>query len=131
MTEDEIIFYNVSDAIEIQWKGRPPAPIDLPALYAEFKEKYFGDSIPTLSDDFVCTFLKLPFDAAGICYLADKAENLGVRKGIRINEKFREFPSEAKVALLHEMIHASGTTGHDAAFKLEIFGSEREFGETQ
>src|SRR6266403_5990198 len=108
MNEDDKIYYHVSDAIEIERRGQRVPPIDLAALYREFKEKYFGDSVPNLSDDFICVFLKLPYDAAGICFLEEDAVKLGIRKGIRINENLSAFPAEAKVALLHEMIHASG-----------------------
>jgi len=120
MNEDDKIYYHISDAIEIERRGRRVAPIDLAALYSEFKEKYFGDSVPNLSDDFICVFLKMPYDAAGICFLEEDAAKLGVRKGIRINQKFCEFPPEAKVALLHEMIHASGVKKHDDEFKVEV-----------
>ncbi len=121
MTKEEEIIYNHVRRIEIDRKGRPPAPMDLSAIYAESEsEKYFRDAVPCLSDDFICVFQKLPFDASGICFLADKASKLGIRKGIRINEKFKEFPPEAKVALLHEMVHALGATGHDSDFILQI-----------
>jgi hypothetical protein len=65
-----------------------------------------------------------PLDASGICCLEKDASKLGVRPGIRINEKLKEFPAEAKVALLHGMIHANGVRGHEVEFKfalLELF----------
>jgi len=43
-----------------------------------------------------------------------------VKKGIRINECLEKFRSETQVALLHEMIHATGIIGHGKEFKQEI-----------
>ena len=120
MNEDDKIYYHVSDAIEIERKGRRVPPIDLAALYSEYKNRHFGESIPDLSAEFVCTFVRLPYDAAGISLLEQDATKLGVRKGIRINEKLSDFPNETSVALLHEMIHVAGVRGHNAKFKLEV-----------
>jgi hypothetical protein len=94
--------------------------MDLPYYYKSFKDRFFGSSIPDLSDQFVCVFQKLPFDTAGITLLSEDAAKLKVRQGIRINEKLWVFPSEAKVALLHEMIHAKGLRKHSDDYQIEI-----------
>jgi hypothetical protein len=111
--EDEIVYWSVHAAIVRERAGKPPTPIDLISLYQEFKNKYFNDSVPELSQSFSCSFGKLPFDTFGICYLENDASKLGIGPGIRINEKLQEFPAEAKVALLHEMIHAAGVRKHE------------------
>lgn len=123
--EAEMVYWAVHAAIVRERAGRTPAPIDLASFYREFRDRYFDGSVPELSQDFVCIFSKLPFDASGICYLEKEASGLGITPGIRINEKFKEFPAEAKVALLHEMIHAAGVRKHEHDFKLaliELFG---------
>ena len=123
--EEEMVFWSIHAAISRERGNGTPIPLDLSALYHDLKEKYFGDAVPDVSDNFVCTFAKLPFDAEGLCYLEEDAARLGIKEGIRINEKLREFPAVAKVALLHEMIHAKGIRKHDHVFKtalLEIFG---------
>jgi hypothetical protein len=125
LSEDEEIYWDMYHAISQEMAGRVPDAVDLPLLYREFKDKYFGDSVPELSENFTCKFIKLPFDASGACYLEKDAARLGVKMGIRINEKFQEFPAEAKVALLHEMIHATGIRKHNDEFKralIELFG---------
>ena len=119
-SEEFNIYWAVSDMITIERKGGTPVPFDLPARYVEFKEKYFKGCVPDLSDDFICAFQKLPFDVVGITFLEEDAQKAGVRKGIRINEKLKEFPNEAQVALLHEMIHASGIKGHNVDFKTAV-----------
>jgi hypothetical protein len=123
--EDEMAYWSVHAAIVRERAGKTAAPVDLASLYREFKDKHFNGSVPELSQSFLCTFSKLPFDAAGICYLEKDASRLGIRPGIRINEKFKEFPAEAKVALLHEMIHAAGVRKHEHDFVvkiIELFG---------
>jgi hypothetical protein len=123
--ENEMVYWSVHAAVVRERAGEIPAPIDLAALYREFKDKYFNGSVPELSQNFICTFSKLPFDVAGICHLEKDASKLGIRPGIRINEKFKEFPAEAKVALLHEMVHATGVRKHESELKLvliELFG---------
>jgi len=125
LSEDEETYWDMYHAITQEMAGRVPQAVDLPLLYLGFKHKYFGDSVPELSENFTCRFIKLPFDASGLCYLEKDAARLGVKMGIRINEKFQEFPAEAKVALLHEMIHATGIRKHDDEFKrvlIELFG---------
>jgi hypothetical protein len=118
---DEYRIYNhVKDFLDIERaRNGVPIPFDLQIKYREF-QRYYGDKAPDISEDFVCVFQKLPFDVTGITILEAKAQQLGVRKGIRINEKLKEFPSEAKVALLHEMIHASGICGHGDDFKAAL-----------
>jgi hypothetical protein len=117
LSEDEEIYWDMYRAIMEERNGKTPEPIDLRFIYLEFKTKYFGDSVPELSEDFIVKFIKLPFDIAGASYLPEDAVKLGVKRGIRINEKLREFPAEVKVALLHEMIHAAGVRKHGDEFK--------------
>ena len=134
-SEESLIFDKLSDTIEIDRKGRPPTLFDLSSRYRELKKKYFNGSIPDLgpvpdlSQDFVCTFQELPYDAAGATLLGEEAKSIGVKEGIRINEKFQQFPSEATVALLHEMIHASGLKGHAKEFEkaLNILWERRAY----
>jgi hypothetical protein len=116
LTEGDKIYWDMYCAITEERGGQEPAAIDLRTLYLEFKTKYFGDSVPELSEDFTVEFLKLPFDVAGASHLPEDAAKFGLRRGIRINEKLQEFPAEAKVALLHEMIHATGIRKHEGAF---------------
>jgi hypothetical protein len=125
--EDEIVYWSIHAAIVRERAGMTATPIDLTSQYQEFKDKYFNDSVPELSQSFSCTFGKLPFDASGICYLEKDASRLGIGPGIRINEKLQEFPAEAKVALLHEMIHATGVRKHEHDFEVaiaELFGKK-------
>jgi hypothetical protein len=124
-SEEYRIFWSLSDTITCERKGLVPVPIELAELYVEFKQKYFSDSVPQLSEEFVCVYQELPFDIAGASLLGEDATKLGVKPGIRINEKFGGFVSETKVALLHEMIHATGLRGHEAgfvAFLVDLFG---------
>lgn len=123
MSEDEEIYWHIHDGIVIEYKGKAPTPMDALALaecYRNFKSRFFNSTVPDLSEDFICEFLKLPFDVAGITYLEQDAAKLGVKKGIRINEKLKEFPAEAKVALLHEMVHATGVRGHEDELKAAL-----------
>jgi hypothetical protein len=113
-TEEDRIYNWVADFCDIERvKHGTPAPLNLSDCYQLFKVKYFGSSVPELSAAFVCVFQKLPYDIAGITLLGEDAAKRSATEGIRINEKLREFPAEAKVALLHEMIHATGVRGHD------------------
>lgn len=48
--EKEEIYWDIHDAIICERRGRTPAPLDLESLYREFKGKYFGDSVPDLSE---------------------------------------------------------------------------------
>jgi hypothetical protein len=120
ISEEEEIYWHFYHAVVAERAGRTPAPVDLASLYQEFRSKYFDNLVPELSIDFVCTFSRLPFDLAGACCLEKEAAQLGVKKGIRINEKLREFPAEVKVALLHEMVHAKGIRGHGTDLKTEL-----------
>jgi hypothetical protein len=119
-SEDEEIYWDTYCAIMEERNGRPQDDVDLPSLYINFKKKYFGDLLPELSEDFIVKFSKLPFDISGISYLAEDAAKVGAKRGIRINEKLREFPAEAKVALLHEMIHAGGVRKHKDEFRRAV-----------
>lgn len=120
-TEESRIYNGVEDACDIERvKHGKAAPLELADCYKLFKEKYFGSSVSDLSAMFVCLFQNLPYDVAGIALLGKDAINRSATEGIRTNEKLREFPAEAKVALLHEMIHATGVREHGGEFKVEI-----------
>src|ERR1700722_10841827 len=114
------VYWHLSDAVTIERSGRRLAPCDLPARYNEFKSKYFGDSVPELSDNFICVFQELPSDVEGATLIGADAIAVNVTAGIRINEKLCGFPSAVSVALLHEMAPAAGIRGHGDAFKAEI-----------
>jgi len=117
LSEGEKIFWDMHCAVLEERGGREPETMDIALVYLEFKNRYFGDSVPDLSESFVAEFVKLPFDVAGASHLPEDSAKFGVRRGIRINEKLRGFPAEAKVALLHEMIHATGIRKHGDEFK--------------
>ena len=120
-SEEDRIYDYVKDGIDIERiKCGTPASFDLQSTYKEFQDKYFGSKVPTLTNDFICVFQKLPYDVIAITILEEKAKQLSVTKGIRINEKLRELPSEVKVALFHEMIHATRVIGHEAGFKMAL-----------
>ncbi len=76
--EDELVYWSVHAAVVRERAGKTPTPVDLASLYQEFRDKYFNDSVPELSQSFSCTFGKLPFDASGICYLEKDASRLGI-----------------------------------------------------
>jgi hypothetical protein len=123
MNENEEIFWAVHDQIQIERQGRKQSQIDLKELYRELKEEFFKDSVPDLSRDFLCTFSKLPFDVSGIgCLEWEKYPRTAAlnKKGVRINRKLRNFPNETKVALLHEMVHLTGISGHGGDFKSKV-----------
>lgn len=117
LSEADKIYWDMYCAVLEEGDGREPEAMDLAKAYTEFRKKYFGDSVPEISENFVVEFVKLPFDIAGASHLPEDAAGFGIRRGIRVNEKLREFPAEAKVALLHEMIHATGIRRHGDDFK--------------
>jgi hypothetical protein len=120
LSEAGKIYWDMYCAVLEDGGGREPETMDLAWAYEEFKKRYFGDSVPELSESFVVEFVKLPFDVAGSSHLPEDAAKFGLRRGIRINEKLREFPAEAKAALLHEMIHATGIRKHGDEFKRAV-----------
>jgi hypothetical protein len=114
-----------------EWVGNVPAFIPdwkkrLPAMYADFNEKYFSNSLPKLGLDFVCEFCDFPGDAVGICILQPDAQELfersgiEVRLGIRIRSELKFSPDHVQIVLLHEMIHASGIRGHGTELRHKI-----------
>jgi hypothetical protein len=121
-SEEQRIFDAVSDSLDIEAArlGLKRRPIDLGAAYTTLRSKYFGGRIPELSENFVRVFQKLPLDAAGATFVGERAKRPGVKAGIRINDKLRDFPSEVHVILLHEMIHVAGIEGHGDELKAEI-----------
>jgi hypothetical protein len=119
-SEDEEIYWDTYCSIMEERNGKAQDDVDITSLYLDFRNKYFGDLAPELSEDFIVKFSKLPFDISGISYLAEDAAKVGVKRGIRINEKLREFPAEVKVALLHEMVHAGGVRKHKDEFKRAV-----------
>lgn len=98
------------------WKKR------LPKIYDSFNAEWFNKSLPAISDAFVCEFCDMPRETAGICIDADRAakvskDGVNVRPGIRINSKLQCLSDHVKIALLHEMIHASGIEKHEEVFQ--------------
>jgi|HubBroStandDraft_6_1064221.scaffolds.fasta_scaffold00430_6 hypothetical protein len=120
LSEGEKIYWDMYCAVLEERGGREPETMDLARAYLEFKNKYFGDSVPEPSESFAVEFVKLPFDVAGASHLPEDSAKFGLRRGVRINEKLRGFPAEAKVALLHEMIHAAGIRKHGDEFKQAV-----------
>jgi hypothetical protein len=96
MSEGGKIYWDMYCAVLEERGGREPEIMDLAQAYVEFKRRFFGDSIPELSESFVVEFVKLPFDVAGASHLPEDAAKFGLRRGIRINEELREFPAEAR-----------------------------------
>ena len=45
--EDEIVYWAVHAAVDKEGPGKSSTPVDLVALYREFKGKYFNDAVPT------------------------------------------------------------------------------------
>ena len=119
--EGEIVYWSVHAAIVRDGAGKTPMPIDLTSRCN--KSSKLSTSMTEYQSCrrvFHALLGKLPFDSSGICYLEEDASRLGIGPGIRINEKLQEFPAEAKVALLHEMIHATGVRKHKHDFVVAI-----------
>ena len=96
-------------------------PVDLVFQYKKFQGKFFNGRVPDISADFSVAFVPLPYDTSGITIMPDDSRFKGLGCGIRINQRLKLFRNETKVALLHEMIHATGVTGHAEAFRVEVF----------
>lgn len=112
------------------WIGNLPVTVFdwdelLPKIYDAFNAKWFNNSLPPISDTFVCEFCDMPRETAGICIDACRAakvskEGVNVRPGIRINSELQCLSDHVKVALLHEMVHASGIEKHEEVFQNAI-----------
>src|SRR5271165_2051476 len=99
------------------WVGNLPVRVFdwdelLPKMYDSFNAKWFNNSLLPISDAFVCEFCDMPRETAGICIDADRAakasrNGVNVRPGIRINAKLQCLSDHVRIALLHEMVHAS------------------------
>ena len=103
----------------------PFVPFDsqkcLKEYYASYNKTYFNDTLPHLSELFICAFQPLPNDQQGIYIDSERARKLStsettVRAGIRINSKLKCFKEFTRMVLLHEMIHVSGIKGHNGGF---------------
>ncbi len=121
-TEERAVYQSCEDV--------PFIPFDshklLAEYYAIYNKTYFNDSLPPISELFVCTFQALPNDIQGVSIDSERAGMLStskatVRPGIRINSKLERFNQFARQALLHEMTHVSGIRGHDDEFTDSIF----------
>jgi hypothetical protein len=69
----------------------------------------------------------MPRETAGICIDAGRAakvskDRVNVRPGIRINSKLQCLSDHVMIALLHEMVHASGIEKHEEVFQNAIPG---------
>jgi hypothetical protein len=99
----------------------------LPKIYDSFNAQWFNSSLPPISDAFVCEFCDMPRETAGICIDAARAakvskDGVNVRPGIRINSKLQCVCDHVRIALLHEMVHASGIEKHEDVFQNAIAG---------
>jgi hypothetical protein len=114
MTEEQQLIYNSIDDLPTlvpDWGKK------LPEFYNCLNKDWFQSNLPALSDVFVCEFCDMPNETAGIFIDTNRAAKLSkpevaVRPGIRINSKLQCLGDHVKIALLHEMIHASGIQGH-------------------
>jgi len=112
------------------WIGSLPVAVPnwekrLPQMYEELNAKWFNGAAPILGSTFVCEFCEMPRNTAGIYIDAKRAEaqstaEIKIRPGIRINSVLQVLPDHVKIAMLHEMIHASGVEGHGEPFQLEL-----------
>ena len=119
MTEEQRL---ISD-----WIGMLPVRVFdweewLPKTYDLFNARWFKNSLPQISESFVCEFCDMPRETAGICIDAGRAakvsrDGVTVRPGIRINSKLQCLSDHVRIALLHEMVHASGIEKHEEAFQ--------------
>jgi hypothetical protein len=111
-----------------EWIGSLPVIVPdwrtrLPRMYDELNAKWFSNTLPPLSELFVCEFCERPRESAGIFIDANKAaeqSSVKIRPGIRINADLKCLSDHVKIALLHEMVHASGVEGHNEPFNGEI-----------
>jgi hypothetical protein len=93
--------------------------------YAIFNQTHFQNSLPHLSESFICVFQEMRGDNAGMYISPDRAEKMStkenaIRPGIRINSKLKDFTPHVRIVLLHEMIHACGIVGHKEDFRALI-----------
>jgi hypothetical protein len=114
------------------WVGTLPVVVFdwdnlLPRMYDSLNAKWFNGSLPPISSAFVCEFCDMPRETAGICIDPARAakvskDGVAVRPGIRINSKLQCMSDHVKIALLHEMVHASGIEKHEEPFQNAIAG---------
>lgn len=121
MNEEQIIYQHLDDIPRVV----PDYDKLLQSDYAIFNERHFQNSLPVLSECFICVFQQMPGDNAGMYISPDRAERMStdetpIRPGIRINSKFKGFTPHVRIVLLHEMIHASGIVGHKEDFRAFI-----------
>jgi hypothetical protein len=122
MTDEQQIIFD--------WIGMLPVVVSnwekrLPMMYEEFNGKWFDGRLPKLSVSFICEFCDMSRDSAGIFIDAETAmlqstANVIIRPGIRISSALMTLRDHVKIALIHEMIHASGIKGHDQPFTDEL-----------
>lgn len=122
MTDEERLIF---EACENELFIRFDSNILLADYYASYNKTYFNDTLPHLSELFICAFQPLPNDKQGIYIDSERARKLStsettVRSGIRINSKLQYFKEFARQTLLHEMVHASGIVRHGQIFTNEI-----------
>lgn len=110
MTDEQKLIFEQIDMEPVSvfdWKDQ------LPKMYEPFNAKWFNNSLPPISHAFVCEFCDMPREFAGICIDEAWAVKISkgrvtVRLGIRINSKLKCLSDHVRIALLHEMVHASG-----------------------
>jgi hypothetical protein len=99
------------------WIGMLPVRVfdwneALPKLYDSLNANWFKNSLPPISDAFVCEFCDMPRETVGISIDAVRAAKIS-RDGINVRPGII-------IALLHEMVHASGIEKHHKAFQNAI-----------
>jgi hypothetical protein len=116
--EHRIIYEAIGDVPTVyvsDWDAK------LHRMYEGLNERWFEGKLPRISDSFVCEFCEMPNGNTGICVTEEWAtkwstEDCQVRPGIRINPGLKCSPEHVEIALIHEMVHASGILGHKDDF---------------
>jgi hypothetical protein len=114
----------------LEWIGTVPVLVPnwekrLPLMYEDLNAKWFENSLPPISDEFVCEFCDMPRDTT-VIYIDEKdaaeqsTSDVKIRPGIRISSGLKMFRAEVTIALLHEMVHATGIRKHDEPFRAQI-----------
>src|SRR5882757_5842372 len=122
MTEEQQLIFDVISNVPTSIYD---SSVLLHRMYESLNEKWFGSALPQLSETFICEFCGMPREAAGIFLDVNRAQQYSIdtvkiRPGMRINSKLQEWTDHVKIALLHEMVHATGIDGHDDRFIASI-----------
>jgi hypothetical protein len=74
--------------------------------YARYNKAYFDDTLPRLSELFICTFQVLPDDNQGTYIDLEKAQKFSTPEttvGLESTPKLEFFQELARIVLFHEM----------------------------